>query len=153
MTTAPPVADWRTLAASKREALAQKIPSEWLLPTSVLSTISETSTRNVLSVPRESRLLSERELDLTDNYDATALVEMMSTGKVKSVDVVGAFCKRAAIAQQCVNCLTEIMFEEAMARARDCDEYLEKEGKPIGALHGLPISLKVPGLTRPLEQL
>lgn len=69
----------------------------------------------------------------------------MSKGQVKSQEVVTAFCKRAAIAQQCVNCLTEIFFEEAIARARECDDYFEKHGKTMGALHGLPISLKVRG--------
>lgn len=67
----------------------------------------------------------------------------MSSGKVKSYDVTLAFCKRAAIAQQCVNCLTEIMFDEALARAKQCDDFLEKEGKAMGPFHGLPISLKV----------
>jgi Asp-tRNA(Asn)/Glu-tRNA(Gln) amidotransferase A subunit family amidase len=35
------------------------------------------------------------------------------------------------------------MFEEALARARECDAFLEREGKGMGALHGLPVSLKV----------
>ena len=30
----------------------------------------------------------------------------------------------------------------ALARAKELDEYLQKNGKPIGPLHGLPISLK-----------
>lgn len=67
----------------------------------------------------------------------------MINRKATSVEVVTAFCKRAAISQQCVNCLTEIFFEEAIARARECDGYLEKNGRPMGPLHGLPISLKV----------
>jgi amidase len=29
-----------------------------------------------------------------------------------------------------------------LARARELDEYLEKTGTVVGALHGLPISLK-----------
>ena len=72
----------------------------------------------------------------------------MTAGKATSVEIVTAFCKRAAIAHQCVNCLTEIFFDEAIARARECDEYLEKNGRAMGALHGLPISLKV---SRPLR--
>jgi hypothetical protein len=152
MATSPQTADWASLASSKRSALLAKIPSKWHLPPSITTAISPTSTASVISVPRESGLLSEQELDLTENYDATSLVDLMSSGKVKSVDVVTAFCKRAAIAHQLVNCLTEVFFEEAMARARECDEFLEREGRAMGPLHGLPISLKVrkfplPGLS------
>ncbi len=42
-----------------------------------------------------------------------------------------------------VNCLTEVFFEDAIARAKYLDEYLAREGKPLGPFHGLPISIKV----------
>ena len=54
-----------------------------------------------------------------------------------------AFCKRAAIAQQVTNCCTEIMFDEALERAKECDSYLATNDTPMGPVHGLPISLKV----------
>jgi Asp-tRNA(Asn)/Glu-tRNA(Gln) amidotransferase A subunit family amidase len=66
----------------------------------------------------------------------------MASGTLKSIDVVTAFCKRAAIAQQCVNCLTETMFPSALARARECDAHFARTGTTLGPLHGLPISLK-----------
>lgn len=142
MTSIPPIADWEALAKSKRDALAAKLPKDWLLPAEQTATYHEQATNSVLDVPRTCGLLSDDELDITENYDATELVQLMSTKRLKSIDVVTAFCKRAAIAQQCVNCLTEIFFDEALARARECDEYLAREGKPMGPLHGLPISLK-----------
>jgi amidase len=40
-------------------------------------------------------------------------------------------------------CLTEIFYDKAFERARQLDEYLVREGKPKGPLHGLPISIKV----------
>ncbi len=40
------------------------------------------------------------------------------------------------------NCLHEIFFEEALARATELDRYLSENGRPIGLLHGLPVSLK-----------
>lgn len=40
------------------------------------------------------------------------------------------------------NCVTEVLFAEAFERAKFLDEYIQREGKPIGPLHGLPISLK-----------
>jgi amidase len=142
MEPASPIADWQELAKSKKESVAAKIPKGWLLPPTLTLQYNETSTLNVLDVPRTCGLLTKQELAITEDHDATALVQLMSKGELKSVDVVKAFCKRAAIAQQCVSCLTEIMFDEALTKARECDAYLEKEGKPIGPLHGLPISLK-----------
>jgi amidase len=41
------------------------------------------------------------------------------------------------------NCLTETFFDEALERAKFLDEYMENEKKPIGPLHGVPISVKV----------
>ncbi|KAH7089542.1 amidase signature domain-containing protein [Paraphoma chrysanthemicola] len=142
MEAAPPIANWQELAKSKRDAVAAKIPENWRLSPSLTSKYTEKSTLNVLDVPRTCGILTSEELDITENYDATELVRLMSQGNLKSVDVVTAFCKRAAIAQQCVSCLTEIMFDEALARARECDAYLQEHKKPIGPLHGLPISLK-----------
>lgn len=36
-----------------------------------------------------------------------------------------------------------IFFEAAINRAKELDAYLEREGKIVGELHGIPISLKV----------
>jgi Asp-tRNA(Asn)/Glu-tRNA(Gln) amidotransferase A subunit family amidase len=41
-----------------------------------------------------------------------------------------------------VKCISEILFSQALARAAELDDYLRAHGKPIGPLHGLPISLK-----------
>ena len=32
--------------------------------------------------------------------------------------------------------------DEAIERAKSLDEYLEKNGKPFGPLHGVPVSIK-----------
>jgi Asp-tRNA(Asn)/Glu-tRNA(Gln) amidotransferase A subunit family amidase len=50
--------------------------------------------------------------------------------------------QRAAVAQQALNCLTEIFFNEAIQRAEFLDDEFQKTGRPIGPLHGLPVSLK-----------
>lgn len=49
--------------------------------------------------------------------------------------------KRAAIAHQVTRCLTEPLFEEAIAQARALDTQA-KSGGARGPLHGLPVSLK-----------
>ena len=38
--------------------------------------------------------------------------------------------------------MTEIFIDKALKRAAYLDEQLKKTGKPVGPLHGLPISLK-----------
>lgn len=127
---------WESIARRKQEERASRIPKQWLLPSSI-----QKDRLNVLNVPRESGILTQDELRLTE-HDATTLLSGLLGGLLKSVDVVTAVCKRAAIAQQVTNCLTEIFFEDAVARAKELDDYFAREGRPIGLLHGLPISLK-----------
>jgi amidase len=87
--------------------------------------------------------LTERELEITDVEDCVALLERLHSRRWSALEVTVAFCKRAAIAQQLINPLMDIDFEGAMKRAKDLDDYLHKEGKLVGPLHGLPISFKV----------
>ena len=53
-----------------------------------------------------------------------------------------AFCHVAAIAQDLTNCLTEILFDEALRRAAELDRHLDETGQVVGPLHGLPVSIK-----------
>ena len=41
-----------------------------------------------------------------------------------------------------VNCLSEVLFDAALRRASELDSYIAAHGKPIGPLHGLPVSVK-----------
>ncbi|KAF2633315.1 amidase [Macroventuria anomochaeta] len=136
------VADWKRLALSKRVSTFNKIPKDWLLPIEQASQYTETNPISVLDVPRTCGILTQKELEITETHDATDLVALMVKGELSSIEVTTAFCKRAAIAHQTTNCLTEIMIDQALARANECDEFLKKEGRPVGPLHGLPISLK-----------
>jgi amidase len=74
----------------------------------------------------------------------------MLAGVYTSEVVTAAFCKRAAIAQQLTNCLTEIFFAQALVAARALDAEYRRTGIAAGKLHGLPVSLKdncnVPGV-------
>ena len=70
------------------------------------------------------------------------LVTSLASGKYTSLAVTTAFLRRAGLAQALANCITELLPDRAIARAKYLDEYLAKHGKPIGPLHGLPISVK-----------
>lgn len=73
---------------------------------------------------------------------ATELAAKIQNRHYSCVEVTEAFCQRAAVAQQLANCLTEIFFEEALDQARQLDHVLEATGRPIGPLHGVPVSVK-----------
>ncbi|KAK2751076.1 hypothetical protein FQN57_000151 [Myotisia sp. PD_48] len=127
---------WQELAKEAQAARDSKIPQEW-----ILQNPPDASVTNVMDVPYTCGIMTETELAITEK-DATELLELMASGKLKSYDVTLAFCKRAAIAQQLVNCLTQIYFDEALERARELDDILSKTGKPVGPYHGLPWSIK-----------
>lgn len=94
---------------------------------------------NVLSVP--SRVLSPED-DAITTTPLSQLLELLSTGKLSSVRCTEAFLRRAVLAHQLTNCATDFFPDLALARAKECDAYLATHGKPIGLLHGLPVSLK-----------
>lgn len=92
---------WEEIAARKRAAVHALIPAAWLIPPPRLEEYKKSET-GVLHVPRECGILSAREVKITEDYDAVALAEELSTGRLSAVDVTRAFSKRAAVAQQLV---------------------------------------------------
>ncbi|KAH0838330.1 general amidase [Lanmaoa asiatica] len=126
---------WSDLAADKKRRQQEAIPREWLI------TPPPETTLNVIGFPETCDILTPQELAIT-NEDVDILLKKLASGEWSAVDVTTAFYKRAIIAQQLVNCLTEIFVERALARAAELDEALKKTGKVVGPLHGLPISLK-----------
>ncbi|PIG89390.1 general amidase-B [Aspergillus arachidicola] len=133
---------WQEKAHKKQTTSLSKIPPEWRLPPSIQTLLTNNPNLNCLDIPAKSNLLTPRELEITNTEDATALLAKISKKEYTSAEVTTAFSKRAAIAQQLTNCLTETFFDEALTRAKQLDEYLSATGKTIGPLHGLPISLK-----------
>ncbi|KAF5009274.1 hypothetical protein FDECE_4486 [Fusarium decemcellulare] len=134
---------WESSAREVREAIQKAIPDKWRLPDSKIRDL-----KDVTQVPTSCGLLSQEELDITC-LDASNLVTKLASGELSATRVTEAFCGRAAIAHQLVNCLTVFFPEEALKRAAELDEHFKRTGKPIGPLHGLPIPLKdtfdVPG--------
>lgn len=138
--------DWQAKVARKQVALRTKIPAAWLVPDSVTSQLKypleEHPNRLIdLDIVRKTGLLTDRELSITQDFPVPTLLERLASGDFTAVEVTTAFSKRASIAGQLTNCLTETYFDEALKRAEDLDT-LRSQGKVAGPLHGLPISLK-----------
>jgi amidase len=130
-------APYKAIARRKQAERQSRIPKQWLL-----KTLPSTSTLDVRSIPRTSGILTAEELEITENHDATSLAQAIRARTYTAEAVAVAFCKRAAIAQQVCNCLTEIFFDDAIERARFLDKEYARTGKTLGPLHGVPISLK-----------
>ncbi|CAG5176048.1 uncharacterized protein ALTATR162_LOCUS8285 [Alternaria atra] len=137
---------WESKVAAKQQAGRDKIPKEWLLPASVMNLLRvplpEHPNRIIeMDIPRQSGILSEKELNITEKYTVEELLEQLRKGVLSSLEVTIAFSKRAAMAQQLLSCLTETYFPEAQDRARFLDSE-RAAGRLVGPLHGLPISVK-----------
>ncbi|KAF3926999.1 Acetamidase [Dactylellina cionopaga] len=128
---------YRDITKRKQAEQQSRIPQEWRL-----KSLPADSVTDVRHIPKESGILSARELEITETFDAVELADKIRRRVYSCHEVALAFCKRAAIAQQLLNCLTEIFFDKALERARQLDKHLEENGLPLGPLHGVPISLK-----------
>ncbi|KAJ4250116.1 hypothetical protein NW762_011926 [Fusarium torreyae] len=127
---------------AKRAALLHafhaKVPLEYHLPPELIAN----PPNNVSGIPASCGILTEEEIRITENYDAISLTEALRFRKYTAVSVATAFAKRAILAHQLTCCLTQWYMDEAIAQARQLDEYIIQHGKPIGPLHGLPVSIK-----------
>ena len=88
-----PLQGWEAKVKAKREQRQSSIPPEW-----VIETIRDDVT-NVLDIPAQCGLLTEKELEIT-NTDVPLLLNNIAKATWTSVEVTTAFCKRAVNAQQ-----------------------------------------------------
>ncbi|KAL9936250.1 hypothetical protein V8E36_005092 [Tilletia maclaganii] len=83
----------------------------------------------------------ERDVEILGS-DAAALTKGIEERKWTASDILAAYIRSARRAQDRLNCLTEVLFTSAVEKAKELDAYFEREGKLIGPLHGVPLSLK-----------
>ncbi|KAJ3339600.1 vacuolar protein sorting-associated protein 45 [Gonapodya sp. JEL0774] len=130
------VSRWEASGSSSGKLASPKMHTEWLLSPSALASAGDTGAIKIIE-----ENLGKRERELT-SMTGTELVRLMSQGHLTSLEVTRAFCHRAALAQQLLNCVTEFLFDRAFARAAEIDSEFKKTGKAVGPLHGLPVSIK-----------
>ncbi|KAK9471476.1 amidase signature domain-containing protein [Dipodascopsis tothii] len=127
---------WEEKAAAKRAALAAAIPAELQFSAEQLPGPDRL---DVSKVPAE--LLPAEVVAITE-LTASELVAAIAARKYTSVEVTTAFIKRAVLAHQLLNVFTEFFPAMALKRAAELDAILAETGKPVGPLHGLPMTLK-----------
>jgi len=122
---------WQDIAAGFKAQLDARLPKG--LPTEFGQDVS--------GLVRESSLLTSVEKEIV-RLDATDLRRCVREKQYTAVAVTAAYLKAAALAHAATNCLMDYFPEEAMARAHFLDDELERTGKTVGPLHGLPVSVK-----------
>lgn len=125
---------WQQIASAYKTKLDASIPDKWRID---MSSIPNNCSRLISTCG----LLSDVELEIV-KLDATALAQAIAARQYSSVQVTTAYLKAAAVAHQALNCLTDFFPEEALERAAWLDAELERTGKVVGPLHGVPVSIK-----------
>ncbi|KAF4625670.1 hypothetical protein G7Y89_g12495 [Cudoniella acicularis] len=127
-------ASWQEVVADRQKhrdaTLAEVEPTLPSLPPVSLNTL-----------PIAKAVLTADEIKITESV-VEKLVVQLAEGQLSATTVIKAFLRRAALAQKLTNCVTELLSSRALERAAYLDDYLKSNGKPIGPLHGIPISIK-----------
>lgn len=129
--------DYKLIAARSQRRMLDSIPSRWRIAPEVRAT----HTGDARSFIINCGILTARQIEITQ-LDAAELLARIHSGELTSSEATEAFCARAAIAHQLVNCLTEFTPDAAIAQARAYDAEFAKTGKPVGPLHGMPMAVK-----------
>ncbi|SCU82654.1 LAMI_0C00320g1_1 [Lachancea mirantina] len=130
--------NWQEKVAQKKRTTFEKIPKAWVQD-QILTDFRDRPYSQVSTYLDE--VLPESENEIT-KLTACQIATKVARRELTSSDVCYAFCHRAALAHQILNCCVEIFFESALERAKELDRILEQTGEVVGPLHGVPISLK-----------
>lgn len=125
---------------ARRESL---IPSAWRAKEEQVAQCKASGRKDwALHLPDVVLSPEERQITVTT---APQLLQHMWGGvqpRWSARQVAEAYCKRAVLAHQVTNCLTEICFQEALQRAEELDADYARTGRQAGPLAGIPISIK-----------
>ena len=102
---------------------------------------AKASCSNATQIPAQMSSVRQSVLQITA-LSPKALAQEIASGIFKATKVVAAFSHTAAITQGTVNYLTKLLPARSATRAAKLDSHLAATGRPVGPLHGLPISVK-----------
>ncbi|KAL2206341.1 amidase [Sarocladium strictum] len=123
---------WKTKVAkvrATRDASLAKVEPK-------LEDVPDTLPLNSTTLPEI--VLTAKEREITEKFTVKQLLGGLRDRSFSVEEVTRAFLRRAALAHAATNCLTGLLWDEAIARAK----YLDSLPEPKGDLFGLPISTK-----------
>lgn len=94
---------------------------------------------NVTGLPKE--YLNPFDYTIIET-DPIVLLKEIADKKYTAMQVAAAYMRASVLGQRALNCVTEFLPKMAYEQAEYLDKYLEENGKTVGPLHGLPVSLK-----------
>ena len=127
---------WSAQAEAFKSTILAQIKDEWRIPSALFPLPKDVSDL----IPR-SGVFSTRQLEIL-SHDALGVRDAIAARRDSCVEVAEAYCKAAAVVHQATNCLMGFFPQEAIERARWLDAEMERTGKVIGPLHGVPVSVK-----------
>lgn len=132
------MSSWIDKIAAKQANVQSRIPSSWI--STIDTAIANADDSATLLDQIFEKLLTNTELDITSK-NATQLIEDIAQDKLTSEAVVTAFSKKAVAVSKLTNAVTEPLYIEAIAKAKQLDA--EKPSlTSIPPLYGLPITVK-----------
>jgi amidase len=129
--------DYRIIAARAQQGVLDSIPARWRLSVDAKAQYNG----DAIHFITRGGILTERQIAITENT-ASTLLRKIHSGQLTATEVTEAYCARAAIAHQLVNCFTDFFPDEALEYAKTLDDEFARTGKPIGPLHGMPMAVK-----------
>lgn len=111
---------WQEIAQQKRDSVNSQIPKEWLFEEKPTDVRNAYEYLNSVLPAEETAIVHKSLLELQREIKDKTLT---------SYEITKAFCHRAALAHQLINCCSEIFFDRAFARAKELDEYYETTGR------------------------
>lgn len=75
-------------------------------------------------------------------WNAAEMADAISRGRISSVEAVRSCLDRIAVANPMLNAVVNVLADQANAAAEERDR-ARRDGKPLGPLHGVPVTVKV----------
>ncbi|KLU85758.1 hypothetical protein MAPG_04778 [Magnaporthiopsis poae ATCC 64411] len=85
---------------------------------------------------------TDAKLSIGPSTDVAELLEGFERGDLSCVGTTKAFIQRACKTHETTNCLTELVFEDALRQAAALDDHVAKNETLAGPLHGIPVTVK-----------